>query len=304
MDSDTKVKENAIKRQVKALNCDLYRVTLMRNKIGQNFSNSGRKESNPEKFYNLAEIIAAINALKKSNSIGWNVYFTPISDDFHFILVDDLDSLYAIDNLKNEGYLPCLVQKTSKDSYQGVLKIPKLFGKNEQSFANNLLRDINTKFGDKKITGVVHPIRLGGFSNKKPNRNNEFTKLIETNDGAICTKGESELQEIRIKGKSVNHFEAKSIKLPVTILPTSSVSITAFNEYSRLRRSYEIACQKLNWVKDESLIDFKVAKEMMKAGFSESDIAYSILSLSPDLVNRHPNSEKYAITVAKNAFKY
>jgi len=275
----------------------------MKNGVGRNFSNQNTPDGDPERFFSVDEVSASIEVLRVENARGWNVFITPIDPCFHYIVVDDVPDLKAVSVLKELGYSPCLVQRSSKDSIQCILKITKIPGKNEQHFANAFVVAINNKHGDKKFQGVVHPFRLAGFSNKKSNRNNEFTQIIETNYGAICNKATAELSAIRTISAPIvepviskNHTNA--------VVTSSKPSVDAQSEYKRLRAGYEHACQVCGWNRDESLIDFKCAKIMAQNGYSEPEISAAILMLSPGLETRHPELEVYANKVAKNAFRF
>lgn len=300
---DIKVKQNAVKRQTQALDCDQYRISLMRDSVGRNFSNSGNENLSEEQFFTVNDVLDSIEKLRMENAKKWNVLITPIDCDHHYLVVDDVPTIKAVAEFKKMGYTPCLVQLSSKDSIQCILKIPKIIGRNEQKFANKLVVELNTKYGDKKFQGVIHPFRLAGFSNKKANRNDEFTKILEINNGAICSKAQNELEAIR--KAFVAPIDTHVSKSPVqSVMAHSKPSDDAQSEYAQLRKGYEQACEKLSWNRDESLIDFKCAKEMMKSGYSQFEIAQAIISLSPNLEERHPNFEYYANKVASNAFRF
>ena len=300
---DIKVKQNAVKRQAQALDCDQYRISLMRDSVGRNFSNSGNENLSEERFFTVNDILDSIEKLRMENAKKWNVFITPIDCDHHYLVVDDVPTIEAVAEFKKLGYTPCLVQLSSKNSIQCILKIPKIIGNNEQKFANKLVVELNTKYGDKKFQGVIHPFRLAGFSNKKANRNDEFTKILETNNGVICSKAQNELEAIR--SAFVAPINTQASKSPIqAVITHSKPSVDAQHSYITFRKGYEQACEKLGWNRDESLIDFKCAKEMMKEGYSQFEIANSIISLSPNLIERHPDFEYYASKVASNAFRF
>ena len=300
---DIKVKQNAIKRQAESLACDQYRISLMRDSVGRNFSNSSNENLSNERFFNVNDVLDSIEKLRMENAKKWNVFITPIDCDHHYLVVDDVPDVEAVAEFKKLGYTPCLVQLSSKDSIQCILKIPKNIGRNEQKFANKLVVELNTKYGDKQFQGVIHPFRLAGFSNKKANRNNEFTKILETNNGAICKKALNELEAIRNAFIAPIDTQASKSTLQA-VVSHSKPSVDAQSEYAQIRKGYEQACEKLGWNRDESLIDFKCAKEMMKSGYSQFEIANSIISLSLNLIERHPDFEYYANKVASNAFRF
>lgn len=303
MNNDIEVKMSVWKCQAAALNCDLYRVTLMKDGVGRNYSNHGTPDGDAERFFGVDDVSAAIEGLRGENARGWNVFITPIDADHHYIVIDDVPTSDAVAALKAAGYSPCLVQRTSKKSIQCILRVPKLPGKNEQKHANKLVVAINQIHGDKEFQGVIHPFRLGGFCNKKKERDNEFTKILETYPGVVCNMASGDLQAIRNNAMTVAEVVTHPREQKSTVAH-SKPSISANAEYSRLRAGYEHACEVCGWSRDESLIDFKCAKEMAKSGFTEMEIAAAIMSLSPNLKERHPDAERYAEKVARNAFRF
>ena len=162
-----KVKAHAIGQQLDALAAPLYRITLMRDtpsgRVGQNLGKGS--ESQPEKFWNRNEILTMVPKLSAANARGANVFVTPIDDSVHHALIDDLKP-HDLEAFQRLGYAPSLVLETSPDNHQAVVKIATSAA--PRAAVNEWFKAINRELGDEKITGLIHPMRLAGFQNRKP----------------------------------------------------------------------------------------------------------------------------------------
>lgn len=160
--------ENAIKlaisNQLDALGCDKFRLSLISND-GNGAPYLPGKVGKEENFYSRADIINMIPLLRYENNVNQkHIYVTPMDDHAYYILLDDMT--VSADKLLAAGYKPCLIQDTSWQSTQAVLKVPKtdLNRDNVIAYFNKL----NKAIGDKSISGLRHPFRLAGFRNMKP----------------------------------------------------------------------------------------------------------------------------------------
>lgn len=290
--------------QSDALAAPKYRVTLMRRGAGRNYSRDTAKNAPVERFFTADDVGDHIRELTLENERGWNVFVTPIDTESHYIVIDDVTNAKAVASIAKRGYSPRLVQSTSKNSIQMILCLPRLAEKNEQQHANKLVVQLNNNFGDPGFTGVVHPFRLAGFNNKKPGRENAITEILSTARGVVCKKATDELAAIRMA--SQQRADTHPLPTPKQTKPSVSMAVTASagTRYADLRTGFEYGCQVKGWPIDDSLIDFKIAKQMVADHFSVDEIAAAILKLSPRLPDRHPNCEAYALKVAKNAFRF
>lgn len=160
-----KAKKIVVDQQLTALDCDKYRITVMwvnekGEKVGWNLGKD--KNTGEETFFTKEDIINKIPDLEVLNH-DKNVFITPKDENFHYILIDDLTD--EGNKLKERGMSPCLIQKTSDNSVQAIIKVPK--NRVDKDKANKFFKSINREIGDKKITGLEHPFRLAGFRNVK-----------------------------------------------------------------------------------------------------------------------------------------
>lgn len=187
-----RVKQDALKRQFEALGAPAYRITVMEHregkKVAQNLGKRGRGQ--PEKLFTAQEVREMIPRLTAINARGGNIFITPLDEAVHHVLLDDLSEA-GLKKLKAEGYSPALVQETSPGSIQALFKIPQ--EGTDKSAVNEWFKDLNRTYGDPKITGLTHPLRLAGFQNMKPKHEGAdggrrpFVRLLE-HTGQLCRK--------------------------------------------------------------------------------------------------------------------
>ena len=80
---------------------------------------------------------------------------------------ESLEKLYA------DGFRPAVVLESSPGNYQCVLTIPKLQSPHDRDVGNRITERLNREYGDKKLSGCIHPHRAPGFGNLKPKHRRE-----------------------------------------------------------------------------------------------------------------------------------
>lgn len=183
--------QNTIKRlvhtQLAALGCDSFRLSLI-GLDGEGAPYLPGKSSSGERFYTRANIENMIPYLLTENNVHRrHVVVTPMDDHAYYVLVDDLRK--TPEEFEAMGFEPCLLQKTSWDSLQAVLKVPAT-GVDRRAVID-VFNKLNREFGDVAITGLRHPFRLAGFRNWKPKHvrdgKSPFVTLVATVN-RFCTK--------------------------------------------------------------------------------------------------------------------
>lgn len=306
------MKSAAIEQQLSALRCDRFRITLMPRVAGlgaRNFGNlSSAKRAEKgiqEKFWSISGVISQIDKLQIENMKGCDVYITPISDDLHHLLIDDAtpESLTA---LVAAGYKPALVQRSSANNLQAILMVDKTASAGEQSIANSFFVDLNRRFGDRNITGVVHPFRLAGFANKKAGKDNFFCRIVEAS-GKLCGRANDELRLCRAKMDATSAVDqkpaervltAQALTEPIEFDSSNLEALAAFEMHwqNESRRIIERGLPV-----DNSKIDFRVAKNLRAMGFSDGEIVAAIIAGSPELIARHRDTAYYACGVVSRS---
>ena len=98
---------------------------------------------------------------------GENLYYTPLSESQHHILVDDM-SRGKLERLIQDGYQPTVVLESNPGNYQAVITIPKLGTPHDRAVGNRLAEQLNHEYGGPKLSGCIHPHRAPGYENRKP----------------------------------------------------------------------------------------------------------------------------------------
>lgn len=169
-----RVKRQLVARQLDALAAPAYRLTLMKvdehgKKVAQNLGKS-KVEGEPERRWTRDEVLNLIPELSVANYAGRNILLTPLDPHAHHMLLDDITG-DGLRTLASEGYSPALVLETSPGNHQVVLKVPRTPDNDAPAMA--AFTDLNRTHGDEEITGLVHPVRLVGFENRKAKHYNE-----------------------------------------------------------------------------------------------------------------------------------
>ena len=187
--------ENVISREVAkqldALGCDKYRVTLVPSSPDAKPYLPG-KVGNEERFYDRQGVKNLIPFLRYRNNQGDNVFVTPMDDNAFYVLLDDAKRPSS--EWVKAGYTPCMAQKTSWNSEQIVFKVPHSI---ERRDVLNYFNKINKTEGDPEITGLRHPFRLAGFRNMKPKHEKNGQHPFVTIERAVNTFCEKTVAAIK-----------------------------------------------------------------------------------------------------------
>ena len=298
--NDIDIKTKAVLSQHGFLGAEKYRITAVPREKGY-FRNLGRK-GDTETFFTVDELIQKIMELRTLNARGYDIYITPIDTRYHYIVVDDLTP-ETLNKLLADGYKPTLVQKSSNGNFQAVIKVEKLACKNEQSFANSVVLELNGKYGDPKFSGVVHPFRLAGFSNKKPGRGNVFTQIIQDKSfKAVCSKTTCLLNAARASktDTATQPVVHAAEMVSETILEPCQVTEAVEAYRKELKKVVSVITEK-GWTPDPSRIDFRVSKALLEKGYPKQFVITALLSGSKDLDNRHADKTAYVMSTVNNA---
>ena len=297
-------KRAAWSRQHGALDAPAYRLTLKSRRDDLKSFNHGKGKGpdGGERFYSAAEVERLLPYLSRQNARGYDVYVTPIDPAQHYIVVDDMHG-DALQRLKSAGYAPSLIQESSADNCQAIIKTPRREG--EQSEANALVVELNREFGDPNFSGVVHPFRLAGFSNKKPGKANAFTRIIEA-AGGMCQRAAARLDAIRQAMAEAREDRARQAERDartrsITAAPEGAPSTNGALRYQQLARQAQGLAAAKGWQEDWSRIDWRVSKAMLSEGWKPDQVRDSILTASPGVYDRHNDPNDYAARTVGNA---
>lgn len=325
--SGKEVKIAIWRRQHAAMGAPLYRITFIDRDVGRVTLNSGRTHSVLDKNKNkidgdrydlktAKEIEDAMGVLMGRNKKGYDIYVTPADPDFYYILVDDIhEHKYGFEGrysaFLQSGFTPILIQETSADNKQAIIKVHRQ--STEHQVAIKFFKDMDVMYGEKNCQGGPdHAFRMAGFSNKKPSRNNEFTKIVETNPGVICEKAKFVIAEM-IRAGAVEKEKTRNEKIKT--MRIAAIKNHVIDPLGRHDDAIVNACKSefgrviglvekghIKGDLDMSTVDFRVAKALLIAGYPADKIARTIVDVSPDICVRKRGREiEYAELTVLNA---
>jgi hypothetical protein len=303
---DHRSKVEAWREQHAALKSPHYRVTCMSGIGNGKLWNMGELTGGGEILYTAAQIEDLIPKLRRRNAQGDDIYLTPIDPVHHYLVVDDINVVNK-EILEKSPLKPCLVQLSSENSWQAIIKTDRFERNDEQSIANEVVRNLNKKLGDPKVTGVIHPFRMAGFANKKPSRNNIFTRVI-TAIHCICDYANSLLDKIR------ESIDSENARLKAASEDENTKRLANVESTKRLKSiesqggsvSNEVDVFKKSWKKhadlerekgaaiDSSVIDFCACQYMIQRGFSVDAVKQALIAASPSVTVGHESMNAYA----------
>lgn len=302
-------KRRAWDAQHGALQSPGYRLTLMSRVENLSSFNVGkdRGTDGSEKIYDAGEVRALIPYLSAHNLRGRDIYLTPMDPAHHYMVVDDMTPQSEADMLA-AGYRPALIQESSAGNRQAVLKVLKAPGRDEQRAANAVVVDLNRRYGDPNFSGVIHPFRMAGFSNKKPGRNNAFTRIVQA-AGDLCARAAAALDTARQRMIGERKSASTTVKNSAPRREHSAPRQehraasggAAGAAFDRARSMVEGLANERGWTRDESRLDYRAAQIMAGDGWAADDIGAAIMARSPNLGDRHRDPLGYATLTAENA---
>lgn len=152
-----------------AVNADRYRVTCVRLRADGRRDKGfvlGKREGVTDGF-KRNDIEGRISEMLRLQSRGENIYYTPLSDRLHHILIDDMNR-EKLERLIRDGYQPAALIESSPDNFQAIITVPKLGTLRDGVVSNSLSKELNCEYGDENLSGCIHPHRAPGFENLKP----------------------------------------------------------------------------------------------------------------------------------------
>jgi hypothetical protein len=149
------------------------------------FKPAGLGDEKPEpemlpRTWDKQTLLRSVGWLRYQNSHGRNIYIRP-KGEHPLSMVDDLTA-DAIQQMKQQGFEPCVVVETSPGNFQAWLNHGKVLPKAESTLAARLLAQ---RFGgDQGAADWRHFGRLAGFTNRKEKYREEdgrypFVRLVE-----------------------------------------------------------------------------------------------------------------------------
>ena len=289
------------KRYAAAVGAERYRVTCIKmEEDGGKKTFILDKKGGASRGFTPEEIGIHMVEMLRLQRRGENVYYTPLSDEKHHILIDDM-TRDSLKKFQEDGYRPAVILESSPGNYQCLLTVPQLGSEFDREVGNRITEHLNREYGDKKLSGCIHPHRAPGFENRKPKHRREdggypqvkllFAECRECGKTQeLGRKIERKYAEAAAKRKLECQTFQPQISQPGD--PTSAY----YTHLENIRNHLSI--------EDYSRVDAMIALRLRSNGHSREAVAETIRACAPTIreTQKGRNWQRYAERTADYAF--
>ena len=289
------------RKYANAVNADRYRVTCIRME-----GDGGKKtfildkKGGMSRGFSPDELEAHMPEMLRFQKRGENIYYTPLSDDRHHILIDDL-TRDSLQRLQEDGFRPAVVLESSPGNFQCLLTIPKLGTEHDRDVGNRITERLNREYGDKKLCGCIHPHRAPGFENRKPKHRREDggypqVKLLFA-EHRECGKARALTR--RIDREYAEAAEKRLAERRTFQMPNFRPGDPAAAYYAHLEN-----IRRHLTIEDYSRVDAMIALRMRANGHSREAVEETIRACAPTIREKQTgrNWQRYAERTSDYAF--
>lgn len=289
------------RRYAAAVNADRYRVTCIKmEEDGGKKTFILDKKGGMTRGFSPDELEAHMPEMLRFQKRGENVYYTPLSDDRHHILIDDM-TRDSLKRLQEDGYRPAVVLESSPGNFQCLLTIPRLGTEFDRDVGNRITERLNREYGDKKLCGCIHPHRAPGFENRKSKHKREDggypqVKLLFA-ERRECGKALALARRIdREYVEAAEKRKAERRTFPMPDFRPGDPAAAYYAHLENIRRNLTI--------EDYSRVDAMIALRMRSNGHSREGVVETIRACAPTIRQTQTgrNWQRYAERTADYAF--
>ncbi len=234
---------------------------------------------------------------------GENIYYTPLSETRHHILIDDM-TRESVERLYADGFRPAVVLESSPDNFQCVLTIPKLQSAHNRDVGNRITEQLNRKYGDQKLSGCIHPHRAPGFGNLKPKhrrKDGSFpqVRLLHAEERE-CAKALELSRLIEREYAEAARVRQERMARPQAVAPGATRPGDPIAAY---QAHYENIRQQLA-LEDLSRVDAMIALRLRATGHSRESVLDAVRRCAPTIREKQEGRDwqRYAERTAAYAF--
>lgn len=217
---------------------------------------------------------------------GENLYYTPLSDKKHHILIDDI-SREKLEKLVEDGYRPAVVLESSPGNYQAIITVPKLGTPHDKDVGNRLAERLNQEYGDAKLSGCIHPHRAPGYENRKPKHQREDggypeVRLLKAERRecvktlALSSQIDAEYQRQAVQKAPQAAIVAIKADPSLELAAASGGAVEAYQRHYR-----DVLKRQKGGEVDLSRVDSMIAVRMRVTGHQQADIEGAIRQCAP-----------------------
>ena len=291
----------------KAVGAERYRVTSIKmREDGSKQTFILDKRDGVTRGFTPEEIEQRTPEMQRLQRRGENLYYTPLSDKKHHILIDDMNR-EKLEKLVQDGYQPAVVLESSPGIYQAIITVPKLGTSHDKDVGNRLSDALNREYGDPKLSGAIHPHRAPGYENRKPKHQREDGSYPEVRlfkaERCECVKALA--LSSRIDAEYQRQASQKAIEATQRVRPLQSMTKTSKALSEAYNRHYsDVLNRQRGGEVDLSRVDSMIAVRMRVTGHDQSDIEGVIRQCAPTTRKKEEgrNWNDYAQRTARYAY--
>ncbi len=219
---------------------------------------------------------------------GRNIYYTPVSESKHHILIDDMDG-ESLAQMIVDGYQPAAIIESSPGNFQAVITIPKLGTDVDRAVGNAIVAKLNKEYGDPDVSGEIHAHRAPGFTNQKPKhrrKDGSFPeiKLVKT-EKVECEKTQKLAEEIYKGIQALQSEEKKRLEelektLPVAIRGKTDIFEAYSTHLKDILRIQEKSGMDRKAI-DASRVDAMISVRLRATGHKREEVEKAVEAMAP-----------------------
>ena len=289
----------AFERYAAAVNAERYRVTSIKmDADGGKKTFILDKKDGATRGFSPDELAARMPEMLRLQQRGENLYYTPLSEEKHHILIDDMTAA-SLEKLQKDGFMPAVILESSPGNFQCLLTIPKLRSGFDRDVGNRLTERLNRLYGDKKLSGCIHPHRAPGFENRKPKHRREDGGFPQVR---LLYAERRECSRALELARQIDHEYAEAAKeqreRPRAVFSgrPGDPAAAYYAHLDNIRKHLDID--------DYSRVDAMIALRMRSNGHSRADVAEAVRICAPTIREAQAgrNWQRYAERTAEYAF--
>jgi hypothetical protein len=257
-----------------------------------------------------SEIMALLPRAAAANARGGNIYMRlgPSVKDCHpgVVMIDDL-AVDALEQLRVDGFEPCLVVETSAGNFQAWVR---LVGAGSVPYATMgvVCRHLARAYGgDERAVSPRQPGRLPGLTNRKPKHQQDdgrfpFVRLAHAEAGRVASSGSTLLDRLTPLGTGGAAAGAapETPLVAATAMAELDQEVVALLEIihaeqrERITREVAAGCRPPH-AASESEVDFAVARVAVQQGLAAEQISAWIAARRPEKGLDYPERTLQAV---------
>ena len=267
-------------RYADAVGAERYRVTCIKlRKDGSKQTFILDKQDGITQGFTPQEIEQRTPAMQRLQRRGEDLYYTPLSDKKHHILIDNMNQ-EKLDRLRRDGYQPAAVLESSPGNYQAIITVQKLGMPHDRAVGNRLAERLNREYGDHKLSDCIQPHRAPGYKNLNPKHQGEdgsypVVRLIEAERRA-CAKTQALSSQIDAEYQGQAALRSQRTAKPA--LERAAASDSAIDAY---QRHYRDVLKRQRGKVDLSRVDSMIAVRMRVTGHNQTAIMGALRQCAP-----------------------